>query len=287
MSAGGGAVTEIAAAKVNLTLSVLGRRADGYHELVSLVAFAGIGDEVVLDTSQSESLEVTGPFAAAIEGENLITRALTMLAGLDPSLVLGSVRLIKRLPVAAGLGGGSADAAALLRCVRRANPDAASRLDWPAIAQRLGADVSVCLESRAALMTGVGERVAPVADFEPLPALLVNPGVPLSTRAVFEALAAPPVVAGVAAAESVDTLNLVDWIGQRRNDLERPARQLAPAVADVLNVLWKTPGCRLARMSGSGPTAFGIYRTIEETQQAARIIRATSPVWWVAATELR
>ena len=280
-------ITEIAAAKVNLTLHVLGRRPDGYHELESLVAFAGIGDEVTLDTSRSTSLEVTGPFAAAIEGENLITRALAMLAGLERNLVLGSVRLDKRLPVAAGLGGGSADAAALLRCVRRANPSAAGRIDWSTIAARLGADVSVCLEKGAAIMTGVGERVALVTDFEPLPTVLVNPGVPLSTRAVFEALAAPPVSAGTPVAESVDTRSPVDWIGQRRNDLERPASRLAPAVLEVLHAIRRTPGCRLARMSGSGPTCFGIYRTTEETQQAARIIRAASPAWWVAATELR
>jgi 4-diphosphocytidyl-2-C-methyl-D-erythritol kinase len=280
-------LAEIAAAKVNLTLHVLGRRPDGYHELESLVAFAGIGDEVTLDTSGPPSLEVAGPFAAAIEGENLITRALAMLAGPDQNLVLGSVRLIKQLPVAAGLGGGSADAAALLRSVRRANPGSASRVDWSAIAARLGADVSVCLESRAALMTGIGECVALVTDFEPLPALLVNPGVQLPTRAVFEALAAPSVSPRTSVAESVDARNPVNWIGQRRNDLERPASRLAPAVLDVLGAIRRTPGCRLARMSGSGPTCFGIYRTVEETEQAAHFIRTTSPAWWVAATALR
>jgi 4-diphosphocytidyl-2-C-methyl-D-erythritol kinase len=281
-------ITERAAAKVNLTLHVHGRRPDGYHQLESLVAFArDVRDEVSLDTTKAVSLEVAGPFAAAIEGENLIAGAWRLLDGLTPRLQLGKVALTKMLPVASGLGGGSADVAALLRCVRRANPQADRRIDWAAAARSLGADVSVCLESQTALVGGIGDRVQPVTGLPPLAALLVNPGLPLATRSVFEALGAGPAPTTQPASETLPAAELLmSYLERGRNDLERPAARLLPAIDAVLDALRKSPGCLLARMSGSGPTCFGIYPGAAAASTAARIIGEAAPNWWVRTTRL-
>jgi 4-diphosphocytidyl-2-C-methyl-D-erythritol kinase len=174
-------VREFAPAKVNLTLEVLGRRADGYHELNSLVAFASVGDHVTLDTSKPVGTSVTGPFGMTIAGANLIDVTLAKLAAAEPRLQLGHVTLEKQLPIAAGIGGGSADAAAVLRAVRRVNPALVDAVDWNAIAVSLGADVPVCLASRLSWMRGLGERVLPLEAAEAinLPALIVNPLAPV------------------------------------------------------------------------------------------------------------
>jgi 4-diphosphocytidyl-2-C-methyl-D-erythritol kinase len=280
-------ITETAQAKVNLTLHVHGRRPDGYHQLESLVAFArDVRDEVALDTSKAVSLEVTGPFAAAIDGENLIAAALRLLDRLAPRLRLGAVALTKMLPVAAGLGGGSADVAALLRCVRRANPQADHRIDWAAAAASLGADVSVCLDSRTALVSGIGDRVQPVAGFPPLAALLVNPGLPLPTGSVFEALGAGPAPTQRASEILPTAKLLMSYLERGRNDLERPAARLLPVIDEVLGALRKSPECLLARMSGSGPTCFGIYPGTAAASNAARTIGEVAPTWWVRTTRL-
>ncbi len=176
--------TEQARAKVNLTLRVRGRRADGYHELDSLVAFADVGDTVSLTLGPERVVTVTGPFAAGIAGPNLLDRCLAFAGMATAPLQLGAVRLEKQLPVAAGLGGGSADTAALLRAIRRANdrPDAAAVDDWLRLAAQLGADVPVCLENRASFISGIGETVVPIANLPKLPAVLVNPCVPVPSR---------------------------------------------------------------------------------------------------------
>src|SRR5262245_35322555 len=185
-------ISELAPAKINLTLEVLGRRADGYHELSSLVAFADIGDVLTLDTSGAAALRVTGPFAEAIAGPNLVETAMALVAERAPGLATGSVELEKRLPVASGIGGGSADAAAYLRCVAATNPEDGDRIDWGELATRLGADVAVCLEEQAAWMLGAGETVMPVErGLPPLAVVLVNPLAavpPDKTARVFRAL---------------------------------------------------------------------------------------------------
>ena len=187
------AIREIARAKINLTLSIVGRRPDGYHEIESLVTFADLGDGVSLEPGSDARVTTSGPFAAAIDGPNLLEKALALLREIEPGLRLGTVALEKNLPVAAGLGGGSADAAALLRAVRRANPDLAMCVPWDAVAARLGADVPVCLTGKPALISGIGEKVEPLFyDLPPMAAVLVNPRLPLSTAAVYRALAAPP-----------------------------------------------------------------------------------------------
>ena len=279
---------EKAPAKVNLTLRVLGRRADGYHELESLVAFAGVGDALTFAPGAALALTVSGPTAPAAgdSADNLVLKAARALAERTAGLTLGRFALSKRLPVAAGLGGGSADAAAALRLLARANGIA---LDDPRLmqaAQATGADVPVCLDPRPRLMCGVGDVLSAPLDLPRLFAVLINPGVAVSTREVFAALnqppAAPPAPAGAPPAPSA----LLAEIASGRNDLEQPAIELEPVIADVLSVINKLPGCRLARMSGSGATCFGLFATNVAATAAARTVRVGYPQWWVRATVL-
>jgi 4-diphosphocytidyl-2-C-methyl-D-erythritol kinase len=288
---------EKAPAKINLTLRVLGRRADGYHELESLVAFAGVGDALTFAPGGALTLAVSGPTAQAAgdNADNLVLKAARALAGRIAGLTLGSFALSKRLPVAAGLGGGSADAAAALRLLARANGVA---LDDPRLmqaAQATGSDVPVCLDPKPRLMRGVGDVLSAPPDLPRLFAVLVNPGVAVSTRDVFAGLnlASGPASGG---ASSPAPLVLEGWGGEptafvaalakERNDLEAPAIELEPAIANVLAVLQALPDCRLARMSGSGATCFGLFPTNAAAAAAARTLRVGYPQWWVRATVL-
>ena len=283
-------LTETARAKVNLTLRVLGRRLDGYHELESLVAFAGVGDEITLRLGASPGVTVSGPFARAIEGENIVARALRSLAEVAPGLTLGAVDIEKRLPVAAGIGGGSADAAAVLRAVRRANPATALSVDWVGLAASLGADVPVCLASTPQLMWGIGRETAPVPTLPVLPAVLVNPGVPLATGAVFHALGAPPAPVRTSVPEVPaafpDLAAMAAYLRAHGNDLEPAAMSLCPAIGVVLDDLRDQPGVVLARKSGSGPTCFAILETDAAAAAAAHRIRERNSGWWAVATTL-
>jgi len=283
-------LTETARAKVNLTLEVLGRRTDGFHELESLVAFAAIGDEVTLRVGAPLGVTVSGPNASAIDGENIAARALAVLVEAAPALVLGGVHIEKRLPVAAGIGGGSADAAAVLRAVARANPELAAAIDWHALAASLGADVPVCLASTAQFMWGIGGETARVAALPPLPAVLVNPGVPLATAAVFEALGAPPAAARIAAPSVpgpfADLASVAAYVNAHGNGLETAAKTLCPGISAVLAALACMPGVILARMSGSGPTCFALCESDKAAEAAARLIRAQELRWWAVATTL-
>jgi 4-diphosphocytidyl-2-C-methyl-D-erythritol kinase len=283
------AITEPARAKLNLTLSVLGRRSDGYHELESLVTFADLHDLVTLEPGEGRNIVVAGPFANYLSGENLLIRALALLRDADPGLRLGSVRLDKNIPVVAGLGGGSADAAALLRAVERANPQRAASVAWLEIAGRLGADVPVCLAGRPAVMRGKGERVAPVAALPAMAAVLVNPRQPLATADVFAALAAGPAPRTAPASPPLvlsDASAAIAHMRDRGNDLERPALALLPVIGEMKAALAAAPDCRLAAMSGSGPTCFGIFAGKAQARRAAETIAREHPHWWVAATTL-
>ena len=280
-----------APAKVNLTLHVLGRRPDGYHELESLVAFAGTGDDLSLEPG-ALSLSVSGPTANAAGGEadNLVLKAARALARRVPGLRTGAFHLTKRLPVAAGLGGGSADAAAALRLLARLNGLA---LDGPAIlsaASDTGADVPVCLESRARMMAGAGEVLGPPLRLPPLFAVLANPGVPVATAAVFQALGRGE--GGTASphraiAPALDRPRLVAVVAGGRNDLETAAIALAPAIGKALALMRETQGCRVARMSGSGATVFGVFDDRDAAAAAAGAIRRARPQWWIKPTRLR
>jgi 4-diphosphocytidyl-2-C-methyl-D-erythritol kinase len=278
-------IREIARAKVNLTLNVLGRRSDGYHDIESLVTFADIGDLVTFHPDPDCRITTSGPFAPEIEGPNLLEKTLSLLRELDPGLVLGAVELEKNLPVAAGLGGGSADAAALLRAVRAANPERAGRIDWHRLAARLGADVPVCLAGVPALIRGIGDRVAPLAHkLPPLACVLVNPRVPLATTHVFRALAASSPSPHRPSRWGEGSGALLAYMRARGNDLEPPAISLLPVIADVKAALGAHPGCRLAAMSGSGPTCFGIFDDDASAARAAAALTLAHPHWWIVPT---
>jgi 4-diphosphocytidyl-2-C-methyl-D-erythritol kinase len=285
------AIREIARAKINLTLSVLGRRPDGYHEIESLVTFADLGDVVSLQPGPGSQVAAGGPFAAAIDGSNLLEKALDLLRRVEPGLRLGAVSLEKDLPVAAGLGGGSADAAALLRAVRRANPDFAARVPWQTVAAQLGADVTVCLVGKPALISGVGEQVEPLAQgLPPMAGVLANPGRPLETAAVYQTLEARPAPSHRPPATPPgpfsDLSALIDYVAARGNDLERPATTLLPLIADLKAALAALPGCLWAALSGSGPTCFGIFASETDAADAAAALAAAYPDYWIRPTRL-
>ncbi|MGV1014204.1 MAG: 4-(cytidine 5'-diphospho)-2-C-methyl-D-erythritol kinase [Methyloceanibacter sp.] len=283
------ALRDTAWAKINLTLDVLGRRADGFHELVSLVAFAGLGDDVELAPGDTLELASEGPFAKDVDGGNLILQAAEAAKALKPDLQVGRFRLVKRLPVAAGLGGGSADAAACLRLLARANRGVLTESDIAALAPKLGSDVPVCLDSQPALVTGRGEAVRPVSGFPSCGVLLANPGVPLATQAVYAKLEVEPLSTqsetGVPDFAGLFE-NLVDYLIPRGNALETPAIHLAPAVQQMLATLATLEGARIVRLSGSGPTCFALFATAEETKRAAATLAQSHHHWWVAASSL-
>ncbi|BBK44256.1 4-diphosphocytidyl-2-C-methyl-D-erythritol kinase [Allostella vacuolata] len=289
-------VREHAPAKVNLFLHLVGRRPDGYHLLDGLVAFTRFGDRVEVTAADSLSLSVEGPFADQVPaGDGNL--ALTAAAALRAALAEGgagaspgaAIRLEKRVPVAAGLGGGSGDAAAVLRALARLW-NVPPGVDLHGLAARLGADVPMCLAGRPARIAGIGDRLAPCPAFPSLPILLVNPRVPLATPAVFRARASrtgpgawretvPPFPTGAAE-------GLLAALAATGNDLTDAARSLAPAVGTVLDALAGLDGCRLARMSGSGATCFALFADPPAAARAARRLRRARPDWWIAATRL-
>ncbi len=287
-------LTTRARAKVNLDLRVLGRRADGYHELESLVAFAGVGDTLSLDPGAPLSLTLAGPRAEGLSADdgNLVLRAARALAAARPGLHVGRFHLVKRLPVASGIGGGSADAAAALRLLARLNGIAASDPVLREVAASVGADVPVCLDSRARLMAGIGEKLGPVLKLPPLFAVLVNPGVGVETVAVFRALGlkAGEVVSEARAARfatPASAAELLGYLETTSNDLAAPAQRVAPVIDAVLERLVGAPGCRLARMSGSGATCFALFDDCVASAAAAKALQREQPGWWVKPTLLR
>ena len=284
-------IVDTAPAKVNLTLRVLGRRPDGYHDIESLVAFADLSDRLCFVPGNPLKLRVTGPGAGhtGADAENLVLKAARALAERVAGLELGAFRLQKNLPVAAGLGGGSSDAAAALRLLARANGLTAADQRLSEAARATGADVPVCLDPRARLMLGVGEILSAPLALPRLCALLVNPGIALATKDVFSrwkrsANAAEPLDIATAATGNED--EVLRRIAGQANDLEAPAIALAPAIADVLDALRALDGCRLARMSGSGATCFAVFSSAAERAVAAKILRAKFPNWWIAETAL-
>lgn len=290
---GDGAGTRVrafAAAKINLYLHVVDRRPDGYHELDSLVVFADLGDVVTARPAAGLHLAIEGPAAPALAGEpvesNLVHRAARALAaacGRAPEVAL---TLTKVLPVASGIGGGSADAAACLRALARLWGLAADDPSPMAVARRLGADVPVCLAGRAAYLGGVGDRLAPAPALPVVHAVLVNPGQPLPTPAVFAARSGPFSAPARFAAAPADAATLASWLAARRNDLTDPARRLAPVIGTVLAALEHTQGCLLARLSGSGATCFGLYAEAAAAARAAADLGAAHPDWWVQRCRL-
>lgn len=265
-------VEAFAPAKINLTLHVTGQRPDGYHLLDSLVVFADVGDRLWLERDSKMTLKVSGPFAKGVpvDGGNLVWRAAEV-AGFT-----GSIRLEKNLPHGAGIGGGSADAAAVLRAL---NGDDVVRGIGLEAALALGADVPVCLHAGPQRMQGIGERLTRVWPVPRLFAVLVNPGVHLATPQVFAALERrnnPAMTGDVTGWTESD--GFLDWLRDQRNDLEPVARELAPEIGAALQAL---SDAELARMSGSGPTCFGLYPTQGSARNAAARVVAEHPDWWV------
>ena len=279
-----------APAKVNLTLRVLARRQDGYHELESLVVFADFGDRLSFAPGGDLALTVRGPRAAAAGGgdDNLVHKAARALAARRAGLMLGGFDLEKRLPVAAGLGGGSSDAAAALRLLAEANAIAPDHPDLYAAAHSTGADVPVCLDRRPRIMRGIGEKLSGPLSLPPLPAVLVNPGVALPTRAVFAGWKPSPAAVALIDEALLAGLrgprDLVQLVVDQANDLEPAAIALQPSIADVLAALRALPGCTLARMSGSGATCFGLFGKFDEAVVAEQALSVQQPTWWVKAT---
>jgi 4-diphosphocytidyl-2-C-methyl-D-erythritol kinase len=276
-------IDEAAPAKINLALHVTGRRADGYHLLDSLVAFAGPGDCLRAEPAAALTLAVTGPGAAGVPtgADNLVLRAARLF---DDPPGGAALTLEKHLPAAGGIGGGSSDAAATLRALARLwdRP-----LPGPAAVLSLGADVPVCLAPGAWRMRGIGDRLDPGPALPACWAVLVNPGLAVSTPSVFAALQSrenpplpdlPPRFANAA--------EMAAWLRATRNDLATPAQLHAPAIGDVLAALGATPGVLLARMSGSGATCFGLYSEASRARLAAASIAGARPGWWVMAAEL-
>ncbi|MCP5037844.1 MAG: 4-(cytidine 5'-diphospho)-2-C-methyl-D-erythritol kinase [Rhodobacteraceae bacterium] len=272
-------VKVFAPAKVNLTLHVTGQRPDGYHLIDSLVMFADVGDRVTVTIANKTNLNVTGPMANGVpEGaDNLVLRA----AALFETPV--SITLSKHLPSAAGIGGGSADAAAtaLAMC------ELTGQRNIPRGLTALGADIRVCLMRRAARMQGIGERITPMPDLPPLWAVLANPGVEVATPAVFSALSAKQ---GNAMPnrlpKKLDTGGFIKWLATQRNDLEAPACTLQPLISEVLGALGAQDGAKMTRMSGSGATCFALFASLEKAKTAAVKLAQAHPTWWVRPVSL-
>ena len=272
--------SERARAKVNLYLHITGRRADGYHDLDSLAVFPDIGDVLSVATSDTLGLEVTGPFAPGLAGggDNLVLRAARALLEAAGATHGAALTLEKNLPVASGIGGGSADAAAALRLLDRVWGLGLPAAQLAGIALGLGADVPVCLAGSPARMSGIGEVIGVAPALPACGMVLVNPGVPVATAEVFrgrlDAYSAPANLP----ARWADAAALADTLGHLSNDLEAPALRLCPPIGEALLWLRGRPGCRFARMSGSGATCFGLFDS--PAAAATAVEDSVPPGWW-------
>jgi len=288
-----GAITVLAPAKVNLFLHIIGRRDDGYHLLESVFAFADFGDFITVEAAPALSFSVTGPFAhicrrAGCDGDsNIVVRAANLLRQLGGVNRGAKITLEKNLPVSAGLGGGSSDAAAALKALQvlwRVEPDEESLVN---LALELGADVPACLVGEPSFVAGIGELITPLEIFQNINCVLVNPLKPLSTPLVFQTFAktdrafTPPL-----ALTPEVTGDLWTLLRGSHNDLQGPAVGLAGEVGEILGALQETEGASIVRMSGSGASCFGLYENNEAAEAAARKIAGGHPGWWVKACTL-
>lgn len=287
----GPAFAETAPAKVNLALHVTGRREDGFHLLHSLCVFTELGDQLSASPAREDGLTVSGPFGGDLPTgrSNLVIRAVEKFRARFPDMLPHGVaiHLEKHLPVAAGLGGGSADAAAVLRILARMATAPISDADLFALSATLGADVPMCLLSQTCEVMGIGERIRPLATFPQMHLVLVNPLEPVATPDVFRRLASrdnPPMPALPEAMDRPAMLSL--WLADTRNDLQPPASEVVPGIVPIVAAIGHTHGCVLARMSGSGATCFGLYGSAAAAHQAAHDLREKLTGYWVAATPI-
>lgn len=283
------AITMPAPAKINLYLHVTGKRDDGYHLLDGLVAFAGVHDIITIAAANQLKLINQGPFGEGLPttADNLVIRAAEQLQDLTGIMDGAQITLTKNLPIASGIGGGSADAAAAIKGLVRHWGIHPGHYDLSGLALGLGADVPICLYGQAAFMGGIGEQIEPVYALPEAPMVLVNPGVGVSTPTIFKARKASFSLAHRFDNTPSSFDELIELLTDNRgNDLMEPAIQTEPIIGDVLKQIELTRGCQLARMSGSGATCFGFYNTQVEADMAASDIKSTHPEWWVVATRL-
>ena len=269
-------------AKVNLTLHVVGQRANGYHELHSLVCLTEFGDQIHLSPGAEFSFQVIGPYAAGIpvDDSNLVVQAAKFMAQTHSKSLDCQIILEKNLPMASGIGGGSSDAAAVMRALSQYWSVPLPNVDE---LMALGADIPVCMNKGLTLMQGAGEDVTQLSTAPNWGLVLVNPSVGVSTSAVFNALDSkqnPPM-------QNVEE-NCVDiaWLGDQRNDLEAPAMAMVREVAAVVEAISAAPQCQVARMSGSGATCFGLFADVEHANAAAERLQKAHPNWWVVSTKM-
>jgi 4-diphosphocytidyl-2-C-methyl-D-erythritol kinase len=281
-------VRVFAPAKINLFLHVGARRADGFHALESLVAFADVGDELNLFRAEEMSVVVDGPFAGPLSRrDNIVVKAARALSSRIGGRGAAKIVLKKNLPVSSGIGGGSADAAATLRGLAKLWRASLSATELHAIAEGLGSDVPVCLASAPSWIEGRGERLTAAPELPDVSIVLVNPGIPVATAEAFAALRERSGIGAPKPPGWKTRSAFVDFLAQQTNDLEPPAQQLAPLTREALNELRISEGVLLARMSGSGATSFGLFGEAAAAVAAASCLRRSHPRWWVVATTLR
>ena len=285
-------VKVFAPAKINLALHVTGQCDDGFHELDTLVAFADVGDTVTIRQADHGALEITGPMSRDVPANatNLVAQVAASFWQHGPL----AITIEKILPTAAGIGGGSADAAACYRAIKRlaslrtGQPsEADADLNSMSVLAGLGADIPMCVTSMPTRAQGIGDRIAPIERFPRLPAVLVNPSTPVPTHTVFETIERktnPPMAEPLPIFKNVHEVS--DWLGQQRNDLQGPACVVAPAIAQVLDALGQDKNVLMHRMSGSGGTCFGLCSSPEDAIEVAASISAAHPDWWVQSTTL-
>lgn len=280
----------LAPAKLNLYLHVIGRRADGFHLLDSLVAFADVGDELAVESARGLELAIIGPFGKALAAQppadNLVWRAAELLAHETERTPAALITLVKNLPVASGIGGGSSDAATALMLLAALWGVEIMPGRLVALGAKLGADVPVCLARRTTFIGGVGELIAPAPSLPETHVVLVNPGQPLPTPDVYKSRQGPFGQVARFADAPADAVALAAVLRQRRNDLTEAAQSLVPAIGDVLNALADCDGALLSRMSGSGATCFALFADAASARAAAARLRADHAEWWVAAGRL-
>jgi len=279
----------VAHAKLNLTLHVVGKRVDGLHLLDSLTAFTEFGDRVRVTTNQrADRVQVSGPFAARIEGDNIVAIALERYRSLTDTPGGLAMEIEKNIPVAAGLGGGSCDVGAVLRILQEIVVQPLGDEALNALAVSIGADVPVCLSAKAARMRGIGERISPIGPFPPCPVVLVNPGTELSAGQVFQAFRGPFSGPSVISTALANEESLLAHLGtDPRNDLVGTASTLAPAISEVLAYLRDLPGVRSIGMSGSGATCFAVFSVEENRELTTAVDGAREQGWWATFTTLR
>ena len=279
-------ITVIARSKVNLFLHVTGKRGDGYHLLESLVVFPKGGDRITVMESDDLTLELTGPNSKTIGNteENLVLKAARLLREESKTSKGAQITLEKNLPVAAGIGGGSADAAVTLKALNHLWNIGFSDEKLRELGLTLGADIPACLYGKPAIMSGIGEQIAGLSDFPEFSIILVNPGILVETKEVFSQLKIAKNAPRSGDLNGLTARELFIRLSSLRNDLEIPALEIAPEIGGVLSAIREKKGCHLARMSGSGATCFGLFEDEKAAQAAAQAIRTYHPDWWVQAT---